>query len=71
MQKLIKQAGEQLVRRRFTSTAELIGALYAALIQDLEARGLLRNGPFDAAPCISATLADLDEERIVAFISTT
>lgn len=68
MQALIGQAGSELIRRRFTSAAELIAALYAALVQYLEDHELIRNGPFDAAPCPRATLADLDEERMATFL---
>lgn len=31
-------------------------------------RDWLRNGPFDAAPCFNATMADLDEEKMKNFI---
>jgi len=69
MEALIARAGAALVRRRFASTAELIGGLYAALVQHLEDRELIRTGRFDAAPCPRATLADLDDERMRAFIA--
>ena len=68
MAALIRRAGEQLIRRRFNSNAELIGSVYAALVQLLEERELIRTGPFDAAPCPKATLADLDDERMATFI---
>jgi len=48
---LIRQAEASLVRRRFATTAELIAGLYAALVQWLEDRQLIRSGPFDASPC--------------------
>jgi hypothetical protein len=68
MQALIRRAGSDLIRRRFVSVAELIGAVYAALVQVLEDRELIRTGPFDAAPCPKAKLADLDEERMAWFL---
>ena len=68
MQALIQQAGAQVIRRRFVSTAELIAGLYSALVQYLERRDLIRIGPFDAAPCPKATLADLSEERMAWFL---
>ncbi len=68
MQALIRQAGNELIRRRFVSTPELIAGLYAALVQYLEDHELIRNGPFDAASCRNATLADLDEERMATFL---
>ena len=45
MQALIRQAGAQVIRRRFVSAAELIAGLYAALVQYLERRELIRTGP--------------------------
>ena len=68
MQALIRLAGNELIRRRFVSTPELIAGLYAALVQYLEDHELIRNGPFDAAPCRNAVLADLDEERMATFL---
>jgi predicted HTH transcriptional regulator len=65
---LIREAGEQLVRRRFGSTAELIGATYAALVQVLEERRLIRSGPFDASQCPKATLNDLSREKLTWFL---
>jgi len=65
---LVRKAGDQLIRRRFTTTAELIGAVYASLVQHLEDRELIRTGPFDATFCRNATLEDLDENRIVSFV---
>ena len=65
---LIRQAETSLVRRRFATSAELIAGLYAALVQWLEDRQLIRSGPFDASVCPQASLADLDAERIAWFI---
>ncbi len=65
---LISRAQAGLVRRRFGSQAELVAGLYAALVQYLETRQLLRFGPFDAAPCTGATLDDLDVEGMYRFI---
>ncbi|MCW5550889.1 MAG: DUF4062 domain-containing protein [Verrucomicrobiae bacterium] len=68
MQALIRQAGNELIRRRFGTPAELLAAVYAALVHYLEDRELIRTGPFDAAPCPKATLADLDADRMSRFI---
>lgn len=68
MQALIRQAGGELIRKRFVTTAELIAGVYAALVRYLEERELIRHGPFDAAPCPAATLADLDPERMTWFL---
>lgn len=65
---LIQQAGSQLIRRRFVTASELIAGVYAALVHYLEEHELIRSGPFDAAPCLKATLADLDDERMATFL---
>lgn len=68
MAALIGKAGDQLIRRRFATTPELIAAVYASLIQVLEERELIRTGPFDAAFCRDAAMEDLDEEKIRWFV---
>ena len=68
MQALIDRAQADLVRRRFNTPADLVAGLYAALVEYLEGRELLRWGPFDAAPCTDATFDDLDRDRMTAFI---
>lgn len=68
MQALVCRAGHELIRRRFATASELVGGLYAALVQILEDGQLIRTGPFDAAPCPKATLADLDEDKMRRFI---
>ena len=65
---LIARSQTGLVRRRFATSVELVAGLYAALVQYLETRELLRFGPFDAAPCSGATLDDLDVEDMYRFI---
>ncbi|HBJ86587.1 MAG TPA: transcriptional regulator, partial [Verrucomicrobiales bacterium] len=68
MEELIIKAGRQITRRRFHNQAELIGGVYAALVDHLEKAQIIRSGPFDAAVCAKAQLEDLDEERMVRFI---
>ncbi|WP_114970260.1 DUF4062 domain-containing protein [Rhodoferax ferrireducens] len=68
MQALIRRVGNELIRRRYATGAELMAGLYAALVQYLQEHELIRNGPFDAAPCRNATLADLDETRMATFL---
>lgn len=70
MGKLISEASDQLIRRRFVEEPELIRLLEAALVQRLEDEGLIQNRPFDAAPCPGTSLADLDEEKITQFAQT-
>jgi len=47
-----------------------IRMLQEALVDYLVEKQLVRSGPFDVAPCVKATLADLDPERIQWFIRT-
>ena len=68
MQALIRQAGGELIRRRFGTAAELIAAVYAALVRVLEERELIRFTPFDATFCRDATLDDLDADGIARFL---
>ena len=68
MQALVRQAGAELIRRRFGTSAELISGLYAALVQYLEDNELIRSGPFDGAPCTDAEISDLDDERVATFL---
>ncbi len=68
MRALIGRAQAGLVRKRFATSAELVSGLYAALVQHLETRQLLRFGPFDAAHCSGATLDDLNVEGMYRFI---
>ena len=70
MQALIRKAQSGLIRKRFNTLAELVTGLYAALVEYLEGRELIRWGPFDASPCAKATLDDLDIERMAQFIRT-
>lgn len=65
---LIREAGEQLIRRRFQSEAELIAAVDDALVRYLEDKQLIRNGPFDSAPCLKANLTDLSAAKMEDFL---
>jgi predicted HTH transcriptional regulator len=65
---LIKEAGKQVIRRRFATAAELISSVYASLVDYLETKELLRTGPFDAAVCRNAVINDLSAEKIRAFV---
>ncbi|HQP52393.1 MAG TPA: DUF4062 domain-containing protein, partial [Syntrophorhabdaceae bacterium] len=69
-QKLIKKAENVVVRKRFIDAAELKTAVYAALINLLEEKELIRTGPFDATLCRDATLDDIDPERLQWFVRT-
>ena len=60
MIKLVKKAGNQVTRRRFSDTPGLIREVYASLIECLENRGDFRSKPFDDSACDGATLKDID-----------
>ena len=70
MRALIGKAQAGLIRKRFSTTAELVAGLYAGLVEYLEGRELIRWGPFDAAPCGGATMDDLDAEKMAQFVRT-
>jgi len=68
MRTLIRKAGSQLVRRRFTDIPDLTSAVYAALVEHLEQSGDLRTLPFDASACPRASMNDLPQEKIRSFL---
>ena len=68
MQTLIHKAQAGLIRKRFNTSEELVTALYAALVEYLDSKDLVRSEPFDAAPCSKASLDDLDTEQMTRFI---
>ncbi len=67
MQSLIRKAEAHLVRRRFSTIAELTAALSASLVEFLFAKGLVQDRPFEEQPCPDATLDDLDSKAVEAF----
>ncbi|MDE2770288.1 MAG: DUF4062 domain-containing protein [Bacteroidota bacterium] len=70
MQALVTRAQSGLIRKRFQSPEELIAAVYAALVEYLVGKGLIRSTPFDGAYCMKATLDDLDPDLMARFIRT-
>ncbi len=70
MQALIQKAQSGLIRKRFNTTEELVTALYAALVEYLDSKDLVRSEPFDVAPCSKASLEDLATEQMGWFIRT-
>ena len=69
MRALMEKAGDQLVRRRFFDIGDLIAGLYASLVEHLCRIGAIQTGPFDAAACRDATLADVSEEKVALFLT--
>ncbi len=70
MHGLVAKAQAGLIRKRFNTPAELVAGVYAALVEYLERKDLIRSGPFDAAPCTKASFDDLDPERMAWFVRT-
>ncbi|HAZ08801.1 MAG TPA: hypothetical protein DCZ01_09840 [Elusimicrobia bacterium] len=68
MQALVRKAGDQLIRWRFTGVPDLTANLYASLIEHLEQTAKLRTGPFDAAAYAAATTQDLSEDKVRQFL---
>ena len=68
MRTMIRGAESGLIRKRFNTSQELVTGVYAALVEYLEVRELIRFGPFDAAPCADAALQDLDFEWMSRFV---
>ena len=67
---LIRRAQADLIRKRFNTSEELISGFYAALVEYLGAKELIRSSPFDATPCAKATMDDLDFKRMIRFVRT-
>ncbi len=68
--KLIRKAGGEMIRRRFSNIPELIAQVYAALVQYLEDEGILQTVPFDAAVCRGAAFSDIDKTYVENFLET-
>jgi len=70
MAALVRKAGRQVTRRRFMDIPSLIREVYASLVEYLERQGALRTTPFDDTICTGATLRDIDDKQIAAFLET-
>jgi predicted HTH transcriptional regulator len=68
MRALIRKAGDQVVRRRFSQVDELLDAVAASLADFLERRGAIQSRPFDERVCPGATLADIDAGTLTDFV---
>ncbi|WP_291098296.1 MULTISPECIES: DUF4062 domain-containing protein [unclassified Flavobacterium] len=65
---LIQKADQRVVRKRFGSMLELKTGVYVSLIRYLEENEYIRTAPFDATLHRSASIADLDAEKIKEFV---
>jgi len=70
MAKLVRRAGRQVTRRRFSDTPGLIREVYASLVECLANRGEIRSTPFDDSVCDGATLRDVDNGHVKVFVET-
>lgn len=68
MAALIQRAGDELIRRRFENTDEMLRLLYGSLIQYLQDHGFIAARDFDAAPCENATLSDISATNVRQFV---
>ncbi len=68
MQTLVREVGNQLVRRRFQQSTDLLPDVYASLVDYLEETGSLNRAPWDARAARKASLDDLDPEHIARFV---
>ena len=69
MRALVRKAGDQLIRRRFGDTPELISDIHASLVEHLARTGALRTSPFDPTACADATLADISQDKLTLFLA--
>jgi len=68
MKILIKKAGSQLIRRRYSDIDELKDALYASLVDYLETCGVIQDRPFEERAVLEATPDDLDDQAVTNFV---
>src|SRR5690554_3696235 len=64
----IHKAQAVLVRKRFSTIHELKSAVYASLVNYLIEKEIIRTGPFDATVNTSATLDDIDQDKVKDFV---
>lgn len=64
----IRKVGEEVSRKRFYTTDELKQEVSKACVAFLQRKGLLAFTPFDASLHATATINDIDEEKIQMFV---
>ncbi len=65
---LINKAQNVLVRKAFSMVGDLKASVYAALVRYLMEKEIICMGPFDASANDSATLDDIDDEKVKWFV---
>ena len=65
----LKKISPQLIRRCFSDSSELYDAVYDSLAEYLSCIGAISTLPFDATPCMDATIDDIDGEKVSWFLS--
>lgn len=70
MRALIRDAGNQLIRRRFDSFDDLRANTFTSLVDHLETTGVIVNTPWDATPAPRASIGDIDTEALRRFVAT-
>ena len=68
MKKLIRKAGDEVVRRRYADTDEMLRLLYGSLIRYLQDQGVIATADFDATPCPGVTLKDISQRKLRWFL---
>ncbi len=64
----IRKIEKEVVRSRFIGLSSLLQNVYHSLIRYLEENGFIQLGPFDAQINSSASLKDIDKEKVVSFV---
>ncbi len=68
MKKLIRKSGDEVVRRRYADTDEMLRLLYGSLIRYLQDQGVIATADFDATPCPGVTLKDISRKKLRWFL---
>src|SRR6218665_37530 len=67
-QLFIKKTQKAVIHKKFGTKDELKADVYASLVRYLEEKEIIRTAPFDAAFHNSASLADIDHDKLRSFI---
>lgn len=70
MQKLVRKASAELIRRRVDDMSALTAEVYSSMVEHLDRLGALRVPPFDTSACDGAGLKELSRKRIEWFLET-